>query len=153
MAYDEGLAQRVRELLEERWEELEVIEKKMFGGLCFMVQGNMCCGILQDDMMVRVGAEGHADALAQPHARPMDFTGKAMKGMVYVGPEGVEGDDDLDKLAPARPQLHPIPASEVDPFNLLQLTQVFSKSLVLPPVSIGAGLALPGPVLANPSDS
>ena len=96
MAYDEGLAQRVRELLEDRWEELEVVEKKMFGGLCFMVQGNMCCGILQDDMMVRVGAEGHAEALAQPHARPMDFTGKAMKGMVYVGPGGLEGDDDLE---------------------------------------------------------
>ena len=68
----------------------------MFGGLCFMVQGNMCCGILQDDIMVRVGADAHADALAQPHARPMDFTGKAMKGMVYVGPEGLEGDDDLE---------------------------------------------------------
>jgi hypothetical protein len=45
MAYDEGLAQRVRELLEDRADELEVVEKKMFGGLCFMVQGNMCCGI------------------------------------------------------------------------------------------------------------
>ena len=60
-----------------------------------MVQGNMYCGILKDGMMVRVGAEGHADALAQPHAKPMDFTGKAMKGMVYVGPEVLEGDDDL----------------------------------------------------------
>lgn len=96
MAYDEGLAQRVRELLEGRADELVVVEKKMFGGLCFMVQGNMCCGILQDDIMVRVGADAHADALAQPHARPMDFTGKAMKGMVYVGPEGLEGDDDLE---------------------------------------------------------
>jgi len=93
MAYDEGLAQRLRETVEE---EPGIAEKKMFGGLCFMVQGNMCCGILQDDMMVRVGAEGHTDALAQPHARPMDFTGKAMKGMVYVGPEGLEGDDDLE---------------------------------------------------------
>ena len=72
MAYDEGLAQRVRELLEDRADDLE------------------------DDMMVRVGAEGHTDALAQPHARPMDFTGKAMKGMVYVGPEGLEGDDNLE---------------------------------------------------------
>jgi TfoX/Sxy family transcriptional regulator of competence genes len=96
MAYAEGLAQRVRELLEDRADDLEVVEKKMFGGLCFMVRGNMFGGILQDDMMVRVGAEGHTDALAQPHARPMDFTGKAMKGMVYVGPEGLEGDDDLE---------------------------------------------------------
>ena len=76
MAYGEGLVQRVRDLLEDRCDELEVVEKKMFGGLCFMVQGNMCCGIPQDDIMVRVGAEGHADALIQPHARPMAFTGK-----------------------------------------------------------------------------
>ena len=75
---------------------LDVVEKKMFGGLCFMVQGNMCMGILQDEIMVRVGAEAHAEALAQPHAREMDFTGKSMKGMVYVAPEGHEADDDLE---------------------------------------------------------
>ena len=95
MAYNEGLAQRVRELLEDRADELEVVEKKMFGGLCFMVQGNMCCGILQDDMMVRVGAEGHADALAQPHARPMDFTGKPMNGFIYVAKGGLTSHDNL----------------------------------------------------------
>lgn len=93
MAYDEGTVQRVRELLEDR---PDVVEKKMFGGLCFMVQGNMCCGILQDEIMVRVGAEAHAEALAQPHAREMDFTGRFMKGMVYVAPEGHESDEDLE---------------------------------------------------------
>jgi len=81
MAYDEGLAQRVRELLEDRADELEVVEKKMFGGLCFMVQGNMCCGILQDDMMVRVGAEGHTDALAQPHANGLHRQGHERHGL------------------------------------------------------------------------
>jgi len=88
MAYDEGLAQRVRELLEENVDELDVVEKKMFDGLRFMVHGNMCCGILQDDIMVRVGADGHANALAQPHARPMDFTGKA-QGLCRPGRPGV----------------------------------------------------------------
>lgn len=96
MAYDEGLAQRVRELLEDRADVMDVVEKKMFGGLCFMVQGNMCLGILQDEIMVRVGPDAHVDALAQPHAREMDFTGKSMKGMVYVAPEGIEDDDDLE---------------------------------------------------------
>jgi TfoX/Sxy family transcriptional regulator of competence genes len=73
MAYDEGLAHRVRELLEG---QSDVVEKKMLGGLCFMVQGNMCLGILQDEIMVRVGPDAHVDALAQPHARERDFAGK-----------------------------------------------------------------------------
>ena len=73
MAYGEGLVQRVRDLLEDRCDELEVVEKKMFGALCFMVQGNMCCGIPQNEIMMRVGAEGHADAQVQPHARSMAF--------------------------------------------------------------------------------
>ncbi len=67
----------------------------MFGGLTFMVSGHMCCGIVGDELMVRVGPEAYEDALRQPHAREMDFTGKALKGMVYVGVEGVEQDDDL----------------------------------------------------------
>ncbi len=93
MAYDEGLAQRIREQLE----ELEgVIEKKMFGGLCFMVQGHMSVGITAEDLMVRVGPDGHPEALAQPHARPMDFTHRPMKGFVFVGPEGFESDPDLE---------------------------------------------------------
>jgi TfoX/Sxy family transcriptional regulator of competence genes len=67
----------------------------MFGGLAFMVRGNMCCGVVGEELMVRVGADGHADALAAPHARPMDFTGRPMKGMVYVAREGVAADADL----------------------------------------------------------
>ena len=67
----------------------------MFGGLCFMVGGNMCVGIVGDDLMVRVGPEGWEDALARPHAREMDFTGKSMRGMVYVAPEGLSEDNDL----------------------------------------------------------
>jgi TfoX/Sxy family transcriptional regulator of competence genes len=86
MSYDENLATRVRALLAERD---DVVEKKMFGGLCFMVSGAMCCGLTKSDFMVRVGANYYEEALAQPHARPMDFTGRPLKGMVYVAPEGL----------------------------------------------------------------
>lgn len=92
MAYDEGVAQRLREILVER---TDVEEKKMFGGLAFMVRGHMCCGVLNDTLMARVGPEQYEDALAQPHAREMDFTGKPLKGFVYVSPAGFESDKDL----------------------------------------------------------
>lgn len=92
MAYDEGLAQRIREALEER---SDVSEKRMFGGVAFLVRGNMCCGVARENLMVRVGPEDYDDALGQPHAREMDFTGRAMKGFVYVAAEGVEDDGDL----------------------------------------------------------
>ncbi len=92
MAYDEGVAQRVREAMIGL---TEVDEKKMFGGICFMVRGNMCMGVTSEEIMVRVGVDGYGDALKQPHAREMDFTGKPLKGFVYVAPEGFESDDDL----------------------------------------------------------
>ncbi len=92
MAYDEGLAERLREALHEH---PGMIEKKMFGGLCFMLNGHMCCGIVKDTLMLRVGPEQYEDALAQPHARKMDFTGRAMKGMVYVDPAGFTEDEAL----------------------------------------------------------
>ena len=92
MSYDERLADRVRDVLA-RQEGLT--EKKMFGGLSFMLHGNMCCGIVKDDLMVRVGPEGHEEALIRPHVRPMDFTGRPLTGMVYVGPEGYRSDDAL----------------------------------------------------------
>jgi len=87
MSYDEKLAARVREVLAHR---SDVVEKKMFGGLCFMVNGSMCCGLTKSDFMVRVGPEQFEEALAQPHARPMDFTGRPSRGMVYVAPAGLK---------------------------------------------------------------
>ena len=66
-------------------------ERKMFGEITFMLNGNMCCGVTNDDLMVRVGAGGLEDALDQPHARPMDFTGRPMKGFVFVD-AGAVGD-------------------------------------------------------------
>jgi TfoX N-terminal domain len=72
MAYDETLADRIRTALHGRD---DVEERKMFGGITFMVAGRMACGVIHDDLMVKVGAEGHPDALAEPHTRPMDFRG------------------------------------------------------------------------------
>ena len=94
MPYDEKLAERIRRGLAEY---ANVTEKKMFGGLSFMLGGHMCCGVLQDDLVLRVGPDGYEGALAEPHARPMDFTGRPMKGMVYVGPDGYKTDEALSK--------------------------------------------------------
>ena len=85
MAYDEGLAERVRTYFGRR---RDVEEKQMFSGLTFMVNGKMCCGLTSTDLMVRVGPEAYEKALARKHARPMDFTGKPLVGMVYVAPKG-----------------------------------------------------------------
>lgn len=92
MAYDEVVAHRIRAALAA---QSGVTEKKMFGGLAFMVSGHMCCGIGKGDLMVRVGPDRYEEALAQPHAREMDFTGRPMKGMVYVDAAGYERDEDL----------------------------------------------------------
>ncbi len=92
MAYDQQLAEHIRKLLAR---QDGVSEKKMFGGISFLLRGNMCCGVVGDDLVVRVGPDGYEDALAQPHARPMDFTGRPLKGLVYVGPGGSSGDDAL----------------------------------------------------------
>jgi TfoX/Sxy family transcriptional regulator of competence genes len=92
MAYDEGVAQRLREAFET---VANVGEKRMFGGIAFMVNGHMSCGVVDDTLMVRVGPERYREALKKPHAREMDFTGKPLRGFVYVAPEGFESDDDL----------------------------------------------------------
>src|SRR5262245_57988246 len=89
MAYDERLANRVRTTLRNRD---DVVEKKMFGGLTFMIAGKMAIGVIHDDLMVRRGADGHETALAEPYTRPMDFTGRPMRGMVYVDPAGLTTD-------------------------------------------------------------
>jgi TfoX/Sxy family transcriptional regulator of competence genes len=91
MAFDEALADRVRDALAAR---SELSERRMFGGIAFMLAGNMCCGVIGEDLMVRLGPDGER-ALAEPHTRPMDFTGKPMKSTVYVSPEGTERDEDL----------------------------------------------------------
>ena len=92
MAYDEKLAQRVRESLPRR----DVEEKKMMGGLTFMVNGKMCIGVLKDDLMVRLDPDVYETALKKKGCRPMDFTGKPMKGFVFVGPKGTAHKKDLN---------------------------------------------------------
>ena len=92
MAYDKGLAQRVRELLEE---EPGYDEKKMFGGLCFLLFGNMACGIIGEDLIVRIGAERYEKSLNAPHTKKFDLTGKPLKGWVMVLAEGLDDDDVL----------------------------------------------------------
>jgi TfoX/Sxy family transcriptional regulator of competence genes len=93
MAFDEGVAQRLRELFADR---TDVVEKSMFGGLAFMVSGNMCCGVVGEELMARVGPGQYETALKEPFAREMDFTGKPMKGFVYVGVQGFASDEDLE---------------------------------------------------------
>ena len=92
MPYDEGLAERIREALEG---QRAITERQMFGGLAFMAHGHMFVGIVGDTLMARVGTEAYPSALAKPSAREMDFTGKPMKGYVFVDPPGFADDDTL----------------------------------------------------------
>ena len=98
MAYDEALAERIRLALAG---QDAVTERKMFGGIAFMVGGNMACGVIRDDLMVRVGPDAHDAAIAEPHVRPMDFGHRPMRGMVYVEPAGVRSDKDLARWVDA----------------------------------------------------
>ena len=92
MAYDEELGDRIRDVLAGRD---DVREQKMFGGLGFMVGGHMAVGVIKDELMARVGADGEEEALAQPHARLMDFTGRPMTGYIQVAAEGVATEDEV----------------------------------------------------------
>jgi|tagenome__1003787_1003787.scaffolds.fasta_scaffold17131209_1 TfoX/Sxy family transcriptional regulator of competence genes len=92
MAYDEDLAERVRERLAG---EEDITERAMFGGLAFLLRGNMAVGITGEDLMVRVGPDASDDALERPHTRPFDMTGRPMKGWILVAPDGARGDEEL----------------------------------------------------------
>ena len=94
MSYDKELAARIRKLLAR---QKGVREIKMFGGLCFMLRGNMCCGVDKANLMVRVGPEKYEQALTQPHARPMDITGRPLKGFVFVDKKGYKALSSLRK--------------------------------------------------------
>jgi TfoX N-terminal domain len=92
MAYDEGLATRIREVI---GEQPGLAEMKMFGGLAFLVYGNMACGVRGDDLIVRVAAEEADAALGEPGARPFDLTGRPMQGWLQVDADGHAEDEDL----------------------------------------------------------
>lgn len=99
MAYDEFMADRIRQAFKEK--NTAFSEKKMFGGLCFMVNEKMCCGVHYDKkketdlLMARIGEAAHDAALDREGCHPMDFTGRPMKGYVFVTPDGFDTDDDL----------------------------------------------------------
>jgi TfoX/Sxy family transcriptional regulator of competence genes len=102
MAYDMGLADRIRVVFGRLG---SVSERQMFGGLCFLVNGNMCCGIVKSDLMLRLTPEMTAAALSEPHTRPMDFTGKAMKSMIYVDAVGIDSDASLERWVRSADQI------------------------------------------------
>lgn len=93
MAYEEDVAARVRNALASA---PRVMERKMFGGLAFMVHGHMAVGVVGEELMVRVGAHAYKKALTRPHVREMDFTGRPLRGFVYVAPEGFRTARDLN---------------------------------------------------------
>src|SRR4051812_19083112 len=92
MAYSESLAQRVRRRLARR---KNVEERRMFGSLCFLLNGNLLVGVWKDSLIVRLGPDARGDALREPHVRVFDITGRPMKGWVLVAPEGVADDGQL----------------------------------------------------------
>lgn len=95
MPYDKNLAERIRSVLKEH---PAVVEKKIFGGVGFMLNGNLACGVQGDDLIVRVGAENNEAALSQPHVRPfMPVPGRPMSGWILVAPEGLPTDQVLEK--------------------------------------------------------
>lgn len=94
MAYDEKLAERIRKTI---GKNKHVAEKNMFGGLSFLYKKKMFCGVLKNDLVIKMSHEQWEDALKKPNVRPMDFTGKPMKGFVYVNPKGCKSDKYLKK--------------------------------------------------------
>jgi len=94
MAYDEGVAQRLRESLAG---VSDLSEKKMFGGLSFLVAGNLCIGVMGEELIARVGPAAYPSAVTRPSARPFDFTKRPMTGWVMVGPDGFEDDAAFDE--------------------------------------------------------
>ncbi len=92
MAFDETLTARIRDALAG---EHGVVEKKMFGGVGFLLHGNMLVGVWKDSLIVRLGPDNHDDALREEHVREFDITGKPMKGWVMVEPRGIADDDQL----------------------------------------------------------
>jgi len=91
--FNEYLADRIRFVLEEK--KTHFMEKKMMGGLAFMVNDKMCVGIIKNDLMARIDPEIYEEALNKKGVREMDFTKRPMKGWIYVSPEGIDMDEDL----------------------------------------------------------
>ena len=93
MAYNEFLADRISQILTDK--SVNFFEKKMFGGLCFMIDDKMCLGIVKDEVMARIGPEKYEQSLLKNGCSEMNFTGRPMKGYVFITPNGFDLDDDL----------------------------------------------------------
>ncbi len=94
MAYDEHLADRVRQILERKHVAFE--EKKMMGGLCVMIDDKMCVGVVKNELMARINPDIYEDSLTKKGCKEMNFTGRAMKGFVFIDAEGTDMEDDLE---------------------------------------------------------
>jgi TfoX/Sxy family transcriptional regulator of competence genes len=94
MAYSESLAERTRQIF---IRNRGIAETKMFGGVGFLLNGNMCVGIWKNSLIVRIGPESYEDALKEEYVREFDITGRPMKGWVLVEPDGIETDDQLNE--------------------------------------------------------
>lgn len=94
MAFDEYLADRINRVLKDK--KVDFLSKKMMGGLCYMVDDKMCVGIVRDELMARIGPEVYQETLQREGAKEMNFTGRAMKGYVFVDAEGIDLDEDLE---------------------------------------------------------
>ena len=94
MAFDEFLAERIQRIFEEK--RVPYFGKKMFGGICYLVNDKMCGGVLKEDLMIRIDPLINEEQLRKPGARPMDFTGKSMKGFILVDPLHIDMDEDLE---------------------------------------------------------
>jgi TfoX/Sxy family transcriptional regulator of competence genes len=99
VAYDEGLADRVRSIFRARGAAFQknVLEKRMFGGLVFMIHGNMCCGVRNRELMLRLGPEEADAALARPDTRPVDPSRKRIRSLIFVNEQGIDLDRDLEE--------------------------------------------------------
>ncbi len=99
MAFDDGLADRVRSVLQARRLQLgnALLEKRMFGGLVFMIDGNMCCGVRNTDLMLRLTNDMATEALRQPHTRSLDPTGKRIRSLIFVNEQGTDLDQSLEE--------------------------------------------------------
>jgi TfoX/Sxy family transcriptional regulator of competence genes len=95
MAFDEFLADRIRIGLKEK--KISFTEKQMMGGMAFLVDDKMCVGVIKNKMIARIDPDLYKDSITRPGCRPMDFTGKPMRGWVYLEPEAIDMDDDLNE--------------------------------------------------------
>lgn len=95
MAYNEHLAERISRIFKEK--NLQTEEKKMMGGLCYMLNNKMCVGVVKDELMARIDPDIYEESLQKPGAKEMNFTGRPMKGFVFVDPMGLDRDTDLEQ--------------------------------------------------------